>query len=100
MFASHIVNKGWRLGHDGPPNKADIRFFPPAEYVFVDCTGNEDFTAPFLAAPDRSHQYYRQSLTVRADVARVLKGLAAPAGARVYNQRGNVYTLPTIGAGA
>lgn len=44
IFASHIVNKDWRLGHDGPPNRADIRFFPPAEYAFVDCTANEDFS--------------------------------------------------------
>jgi esterase/lipase superfamily enzyme len=99
IFASHIVNGDWRLGHDGPPNRADKRFFPPEEYVFVDCTENEDYTVSLLQSPDRSHQYYRQSLTVRADVARVLKGLAPPEGARVYDQRGNFYTLPTIGTG-
>ena len=99
IFTSHIVNRDWRLGHDGPPNRADTSFFPPTEYLFIDCTGNEDYTVSLLQSPDRSHQYYRQSLTVRTDVARVLKGLAPPDGARVYNQRGNIYTLPTIGAG-
>jgi esterase/lipase superfamily enzyme len=95
IFASRIVNRDWRLGHDGPPNRADTRFFSPAEYVFVDCTENEDYTGASAHAPDRSHQYYRQSISVRADVARVLKGLGAPLGARVYNERGNFYTLPT-----
>jgi hypothetical protein len=83
IFASHIFNRDWRLGHDGPPNRADNRFFSPTEYVFVGCTENEDFTGSSAHAPDRSHQYYRQSVSVRTDVARVLKGLASPEGARV-----------------
>jgi hypothetical protein len=72
---------------------------PPAEYVFIDCTKNEDFTVSFLSEPDRSHQYYRESLTVSADIARVLKGLDPPDGARAYDPKGNVYSLPTIAAG-
>jgi hypothetical protein len=99
ILASHIANGDWRLGHAGPPNREDTNFFPPAEYVFIDCTKNEDFTVSFLSEPDRSHQYYRESLTVSADIARVLKGLDPPDGARAYDPKGNVYSLPTIAAG-
>jgi len=95
IFASRIVNRDWRLGHDGPPNRADTRFFPTAEYVFVDCTENEDYISASAHSLDRSHQYYRQSISVRADIARVLKALPLPDGARVYNEKGNVNTLPT-----
>ena len=79
----------------GPPNRADTRFFPTAEYVFVDCTENEDYISASAHSLDRSHQYYRQSISVRADIARVLKALPLPDGARVYNEKGNVNTLPT-----
>jgi hypothetical protein len=93
--ASRLANGAWRLGFDGPPNRADTAFFPQAHYSFLDCTGNEDFTEPFLTAPDRSHQYYRQSLSARADVARTLKGLAPPPGRRVYDAVRNCFTIPT-----
>jgi esterase/lipase superfamily enzyme len=98
MHASHIANGDWRLGFNGPANHADTKFFPAQHYVFVDCTRNEDFTQPLLEAPDRSHQYYRQSKTVRRDVARVLKGLEVPAGGRQYDTTGNVTTVPIPGA--
>jgi esterase/lipase superfamily enzyme len=97
MLASRLVNGNFRLGFDGPPNRADRTFFPPGMYEFLDCTANRDFTDPFLASPDRTHQYYRQSVSVRQDVARVLKGVAAPAGARTFDAVRNVFSLPILG---
>jgi len=93
MKASRIANGDWRLGHDGPPNRADATFFPTANYDFVDCTANMDFTSRSL---DETHQYYRQSATVRGDIARVLKGQPAPHGARSFNVAQNDSTLPAI----
>ena len=98
MHASHIANGDWRLGYDAAPNRADKAFFSPDRYAFVDCTDNEDFTNSFLNLPDRSHQYYRQSKTVRRDIARVLKSLAIPVGGRVYHDARNVFTIPIPGA--
>jgi esterase/lipase superfamily enzyme len=94
MLASHIANGAWRLGYDGPPNRASTAFFPTDHYSFVDCTANRDFTESFLAAPDRTHQYYRQSLSARADVARVLKAVAPTPAQRVYDADRNVWTVP------
>ncbi len=93
MLASHIANGDWRLGFDGPPNRAETRSFPLSQYAFIDCTTNRDFTSNSL---DETHQYYRQSATVRVDVARVLKGVAPPPDARAYDGRRNVYTLPPV----
>lgn len=98
MHASHIANGDWRLGYDAAPNRADKAFFSPDRYAFVDCTDNEDFTNSFLNSPDRSHQYDRQSKTVRRDIARVLKSLAIPVGGRVYHDARNVFTIPIPGA--
>ncbi|MBV9252170.1 MAG: alpha/beta hydrolase, partial [Acetobacteraceae bacterium] len=93
---SQVVNADWRLGYDGPPNRADTAFFKPGQYTFVDCTGIEDYTNPLIDSPDRSHQYYRQSETVRQDIARVLRGQDAPAGARNYDARRNAYSLTVV----
>ncbi len=91
MHLSHIANQDYRLGYDGPPNKADKRFFSPNVYEFVDCTGVNDFISPLIQAPDRSHQYYRQSPAVRADIAAGLAGLT-PTRPR-YDPSANVYSL-------
>ncbi|HYB11156.1 MAG TPA: alpha/beta hydrolase [Alphaproteobacteria bacterium] len=91
MHVSHIANQNFRLGYDGPPNKADKHFFSPNVYEFVDCTGVNDFISPLSDAPDRSHQYYRQSPKVRADIAAGLAGLM-PVRPK-YDPIANVYSL-------
>jgi esterase/lipase superfamily enzyme len=93
MHASRLANGGWRLGYDGPPNRADATFFPPATYDFVDCTANQDYLSQ---SGDETHQYYRESATVRADIARVLKGQPAPRDTRSFNTVHNVSTLPPV----
>jgi esterase/lipase superfamily enzyme len=91
MGLSHIVNKDYRLGYDGPPNEADTGFFSPAVYEFVDCTGVNDYISSWLNAPDRSHQYYRQSPTVRRDIVESLAGFA-PVRPK-YDPTTNAYSL-------
>jgi esterase/lipase superfamily enzyme len=71
MALSQFVNKDHRLGYDGPPNKADTQFFSTAIYEFVDCTAIRDFISSDI---DRTHQYYRQSPTVRSDIVQTLAG--------------------------
>jgi esterase/lipase superfamily enzyme len=91
MALSRVVNRSFRLGDDGPPDKADTRFYSPNVYEFVDCTGVNDLIEGFLASPDRSHQYYRQSPTVRTDIIATLADLT-PKRLR-YDSAANTYGL-------
>lgn len=88
MKLSHLANRDYRLGYDGPANEADTHFFSPNVYEFVDCTGVNDYV---IGPPDRSHQYYRSSPTVRADIAAALAGLTPKR--KNYDAAENVYTL-------
>ncbi len=89
MDLSHMVNDGgYRLGYDGPPNTSDLNFFPVKIYEFVDCTGVNDFITDEF---DNSHQYYRASPTVRADIAQGLAGLV-PKRPK-YDAKFNCYLL-------
>jgi esterase/lipase superfamily enzyme len=105
MKLSHLVNGNIRLGYNGPPNAADTHFFSPNVYEFINCTGVNDYITSFFYEPDRSHQYYRQSPTVRADIVTTLAG-ATPARP-AYDSLANIYALfppapltPTPGSGA
>ena len=91
MTLSQKVNCNFRLGYDGPPNASDTEFFPPGVYEFVDCTGVNDYISSLVEQPDRSHQYYRQSPTVRLDLAQVLAGIK-PQRLR-FDPRANAYGL-------
>ena len=91
MAASHLANCDYRLGYDGPPNRADMKIFDQSTYSMVDCTGVDDYISSVFEQPDRSHQYYRQSPTVRFDIAQTLAGLA-PKRPR-YDARTNAYSL-------
>jgi esterase/lipase superfamily enzyme len=63
---SMVVNLGAkRLGQDGPHNRADTTAFPTNVYTTVDCSDRRDFTFDFMS----SHQYYRLSPSVRANIA-------------------------------
>jgi esterase/lipase superfamily enzyme len=66
---SMAVNLGaQRLGQDGPRNRADTNAFPQAQFTMVDCSGYQDYDFDFLT----SHQYYRQSPSVRAILAQTM----------------------------
>jgi esterase/lipase superfamily enzyme len=88
MKLSHIANHDYRLGYDGPPDKADTGFYSTNVYDFIDCSRIDDYIDPRV--PDRSHQYYRSSPRVRADLAAILAGLQP---ARSYDATRNVYSL-------
>ena len=71
LKVSELINLGAeRLGQDGPDNRTDPTRFPPAQYRMVNCTGFRDYPFDFAS----SHQYYRRSPGVRADIAAVMGG--------------------------
>jgi esterase/lipase superfamily enzyme len=88
MELSHVVNKDYRLGYDGPPNESDTQFFSTAIYEFVDCSAIRDFISADI---DRTHQYYRQSPTVRSDIVQSLAGFT-PTRPK-FDPAANVYSL-------
>ena len=88
MDLSHIANQDYRLGYDGPANKADTGFFSTNVYDFINCSAINDYIDQ--GAADRSHQYYRSSPKVRADIAAVLAGLQPQ---RNYDAQRNIYHL-------
>ena len=67
MYLSLAVNLITRLGHEGPRHKADQTEFDPARYRILDCAEVDDYNKAI--PPDASHQYYRRSPKVRADIA-------------------------------
>jgi esterase/lipase superfamily enzyme len=70
---SMTVNLGaQRLGQQGPQHRSDPALFPPASYRMIDCTNFKDYDVDFAS----SHQYYRRSPKVRADIASVMDGAA------------------------
>jgi esterase/lipase superfamily enzyme len=78
LWLSAAVNGNARLGHDGPADKANPQKYPPNLFRMMDCTEVSDFARPFLS--ETTHQYYRLSPTVRADIAAVMGGGGAPIG--------------------
>jgi esterase/lipase superfamily enzyme len=65
---SMTVNLGaQRLGQQGPQHMSDVAQFPPNIYRMVDCTSFDDYDRDFAS----SHQYYRRSPGVRADIAKL-----------------------------
>jgi esterase/lipase superfamily enzyme len=71
MALSHLANHNVRVGYNGPSNGADASFFKPNVFELADCTNVRDYISD---DPDRSHQYYRQSPTVRQDIVACLAG--------------------------
>jgi esterase/lipase superfamily enzyme len=72
MFLSMAVNRNDRLGKDGADNKNDVTLYPPDRFRNVDCTGVDDYDK--LDPIDATHQYYRRSPIVRADIATLIGG--------------------------
>ena len=78
MYLSQAINLTFRLGFDGPDEKTDQAHYPTAMFRILDCTEVKDFEA--LNPPDATHQYYRRSKIVRADIAACMAGDPAKAG--------------------
>jgi esterase/lipase superfamily enzyme len=70
MDLSRCVNHNQRLGFDGPENKIDEQIYEPATFRSVDCTDVYDY--PSFLPIDATHQYYRRSKTVRADIVKLM----------------------------
>jgi esterase/lipase superfamily enzyme len=65
---SETLNFCRRLGQDGPRGGGDTILFPPATYGRIDCSGFTDYDTGFAG----SHQYYRRSAGVRAEIAALM----------------------------
>ena len=78
MYLSTTINLTARLGFDGPSDKRNAAVYTPKEFRIVDCTEVSDFD--LLNPPDATHQYYRRSKIVRADIASVIANTAAGSG--------------------
>jgi esterase/lipase superfamily enzyme len=71
LYLSFAVNLVPRLGHEGPIHRMDAAHYPPARYRIPDCAEVDDYDP--LIPPDASHQYYRRSRKVRADIAAAMR---------------------------
>lgn len=78
MYLSFAVNRITRLGHEGPKSKRDTAVYDPLEFRIVDCAEVDDFNP--IVPLDASHQYYRRSRKVRADIASVMANNPKPVG--------------------
>jgi len=65
---SSAVNLARRLGQNGPDDGTNAVLFPPAKYLMVDCSSANDYAFDLAS----SHQYYRRSPQVRADIAKTM----------------------------
>jgi esterase/lipase superfamily enzyme len=71
LSLSMAINLGAkRLGQDGPHDRSNTIKFPSAQYRMVDCTNDRDYPFDFAS----SHQYYRRSPLVRANIAQTMMG--------------------------
>jgi esterase/lipase superfamily enzyme len=71
LFLSFAVNLLTRLGHEGPKHKADATHYPAARFRMPDCAEVDDYN--LVNPPDASHQYYRRSRKVRADITAAMR---------------------------
>jgi len=70
MYLSSTVNLSVRLGFDGPDGKKDQSLYPAGKFRIIDTTEVEDYDP--VNPIDATHQYYRRSKIVRADIAKLL----------------------------
>jgi len=78
MYLSTTINFDRRMGFDGPSDKHDAQQYPPAIFRMLDCTEVDDFNP--ISPPDATHQYYRRSRIVRADIAATMANAPNPPG--------------------
>jgi esterase/lipase superfamily enzyme len=79
MIVSEAANHNVRLGYNGPEHKFDAGIYPPAEFRLVDCSDVLDY----LRLGESSHQYYRKSPTVRADIVANMVNDPPPDGGNI-----------------
>ena len=81
LYLSVTVNFILRLGHEGPIHENDAALYPPAQFRLLNCAEVGDYD--LLNPPDASHQYYRRSPKVRADIAAVMRNAPNLAGGMI-----------------
>lgn len=78
MFLATAINFMQRIGFDGPKDKTDNDEYPRSQFRMVEITKVEDYD--LFSPPDASHQYYRRSKKVRADIVSVFADTATVPG--------------------
>ena len=71
LYLSIAVNFIPRLGHEGPIHKTDAAIYPSGRFRILDCAEVNDYD--LWNPPDASHQYYRRSPKVRADIVAAMR---------------------------
>jgi esterase/lipase superfamily enzyme len=86
LHASLALNRVVPLGLDGAKSESDKTVYPPKRFRSVDCTLVFDLLKTVQApAVDASHQYYRRSRTVAADIALLMAdGKVKPGMSRLF----------------
>jgi esterase/lipase superfamily enzyme len=87
MLLSHAANGGDRLGFNGPTAKNDPKRYPEQKFRLLDCSDVLDY----LPVGESSHQYYRKSKIVRADIVSAMVDVPRPDGGNI------VFSMPPGG---
>lgn len=98
MWLSADVNNNKRLGGNGPTSKMDPDRYPEAKFRLLDCTLVLDYS--LIVPADASHQYYRRSEAVRADIVACMVDDPRPEGGLIAMQAGQIGGVDpgTVGA--
>ena len=80
MMLSHVANGDVRLGFNGPTSKNNAAKYPAAKFRLLDCTNVLDYF-PFIG--EETHQYYRRSKKVRADIVDCMIDHPRPLGGNI-----------------
>ena len=72
MTLSAALNLNGRLGFLGPDDKSDAGRYPVNKFRIAECSLVKDYD--WTSPPDATHQYYRRSKIVRAEIAGVMGG--------------------------
>ncbi len=76
LWVSNGINGVPRLGGaDGPKDKYNQEVYPTAKFRMRECAGVDDYD--YFDTVDASHQYYRRSKKVRADIVSMMSGGAS-----------------------
>lgn len=78
LLLSEAVNHTDRLGFGGADRMDETAIYPARKFRFVDCTWVADYA--WDIPPDATHQYYRRSEMVRADITACLLDKPRPRG--------------------
>ncbi len=75
IWLSNSINGILRIGFEGPKDKSSTAIYPASKFRMRNCALVLDY--PQFDSLDASHQYYRRSKKVRADIVAMMNGGAS-----------------------